>query len=116
MSIEGRGIKRRHLILYLEVFDAKDKKLLGHLVDLSTKGIKIVSKEKIEVDKNFQLQMMLPEGYFEERKLRFKGKSLWCNNASNPDFYDTGFGVSNLNTKAYDIIQKLITELGFLDK
>ena len=68
MAEEGRALNRRHLIYYfLEVNDIGSGELLGHLVDITTKGIKLVSKHPIETGKKFKLQMLLPEDYFHER-------------------------------------------------
>lgn len=41
MTEDGRTLKRRHLIFYLEVFNEDNDELLGHVVDITTKGIKL---------------------------------------------------------------------------
>ena len=110
-----RSLKRRHLIYYLEVYDQETGKLLGHLVDITTKGIKLVSKEKVEVDKNYNLKMMLPEEYFKGQFLSFSAHSLWSSNDINPDFFDTGFEVSDLDENISKIITRLINRVGFND-
>ncbi len=56
-----RRLKRRHLVYYLEVFDSKSNEFLGHLVDLTIEGIKLVSKNYIEPNKEYLLKMVLPE-------------------------------------------------------
>ena len=108
-----RTLKRRHLIYYLEIFDDDSGELLGHLVDITTRGIKLVSKKPIEVDRLYHLRMLLPEGYFKEKVLHFEGRALWSGNDVNPDFYDTGFDVPHLNKEIRKIIIKLINWLGF---
>ena len=113
MATEGRSLKRRHLIYYLEIIDRESGALLGHLVDITTKGIKLVSKKPIETGKHFKLQMLLPEDYFQERSVKFEAESLWSTNDINPDFYDTGFKLSHMDQGAFDIIVTLINQLGF---
>ncbi len=115
MADDTRNLKRRHLIFYLEVFDDATGELLGHLVDLTTKGIKLVSKEPIAAGKVFTLRMLLPEEYFEEKVLCFQATSRWSTNDVNPDFYDTGFLVENLDKAAVGTINELILALGFSD-
>ena len=113
---EGRrALKRRHLIYYLEVYDEDSDKFLGHLVDITTQGIKLVSKKPIETEKIFSLRMNLPEGYFDDKVLTFKAKSLWSGNDVNPDFFDTGFMAPNLDPKAKETITDLVNQLGFND-
>ena len=115
MDDQPRNLQRRHLIFYLEVYDDATNELLGHLVDLTTKGIKLVSKDAIPNGRTYTLRMTLPEDYFEEKILRFQATSRWCTNAVNPDFYDTGFQVEDLDRETIDIIMKLIHALGFSD-
>lgn len=115
MTGDGRTLKRRHLIYYLEVFDEETGKLLGHLVDITTRGIKLISKEPIECGRSFRMRMQLPEGYFKETDLHFEGRSVWSGNDVNPDFYDTGFDVPNLDKDVRTIIIKLVNWLGFND-
>ncbi|MDH5525245.1 MAG: PilZ domain-containing protein [Desulfobulbaceae bacterium] len=113
MADDIRALKRRHLIYYLEVYNDETNDLMGHLVDITTEGLKLVSKEKIPEKQTFKLRMSLPEGYFEQKVLRFEATSRWSFNDVNPDFYDTGFSVPNLVPKAKDIIIDLVNQLSF---
>ncbi len=115
MAYKARILKRRHLVYYLEVHDAEDGALLGHLVDITTRGMMLVSKKPIENGKKFQMQMMLPEGYFKEKMVHFDAVSCWSNNDVNPDFWDTGFKVQPLDMRARQIIMKLVNLIGFND-
>jgi hypothetical protein len=113
MSNETRALKRRHLIYYLEVFDADADALLGHLVDLTTCGIKLVSKQRIPTNRAYRLRMMMPEGDFSQKALYFEAQSLWSSNDINPDFYDTGFSAPNIEPATQNIIRELVSQLSF---
>ncbi len=110
---KSRVLARRHLIYYLEVYDIETGKQLGHLVDITTRGIKLVSKETIPLEQTFIMKLMLPTGYFKEKEIHFEAKSLWSSNAVNPDFFDTGFEVTSLSTEERQIIRKLVEQIGF---
>ena len=110
---DGRTLKRRHLIYYLEIFDEDSGELLGHLVDITTRGIKLVGKKALAINRDYRMRMTLPEGYFKENVIHFEGRALWSGNDVNPDFYDTGFEVANLAKDVRKIIIKLINWLGF---
>ncbi len=112
---EPRTLKRRHLIYYLEVHDAQSDHLLGHLVDLTTKGIKLVSREQIEIDIEFSVKMMLPEEYSQGKYVCFSAKSIWSGKDVNPDFYATGFFSPDLTDEVKDIFMQLIDKAGFND-
>ena len=115
MTDEIRSLKRRHLVYYLEVYDDDANELLGHLVDLTTNGLKLVSKQRIPTNQTYRLRMMLPEGYFSQKDLYFAAQSLWSSNDINPDFYDTGFAAPKLDPAAQEIIRDLVSQLSFND-
>lgn len=112
---ELRQLKRRHLIYYLEVFDQKTGKLLGHLVDLTVKGIKLISKEKIAPEQSFSLRMIMPEEYCPEKEVRFTANSTWCGEDVNPDFFATGFNTPDLPEETRRLFMILINQVGFND-
>ena len=115
MTDETRSLKRRHLVYYLEVYDDDANQLLGHLVDLTTSGLKLVSKQRIPTNRTYRLRMMLPEGYFSQKDLYFEAQSMWSSNDINPDFYDTGFAAPKLDPAAQNIILDLVSQISFND-
>ena len=110
-----RQLKRRHLIYYLEVFDSSNSEFLGHLVDLTVEGMKLVSKNYIEPDKKYSLKMVLPEGHTQNREVHFAATSSWCREDVNPDFYAVGFKAPNLDNETQKIFMILINQIGFND-
>jgi len=114
-GIELRSYKRRHLIYYLEVYDDESGELLGHLVDLTTGGMQLISKKEISAGKNFRLGMMLPEEYFKEGILKIEARSMWCRKDVNPDFFAVGFKAYDLDDEAAELITALISQVGFND-
>jgi hypothetical protein len=59
-----RSLKRRHLIYYLRVFDRSSGKLVGHLVDVTTQGMMLISEAPLPDEAEFELRMDLPPGLF----------------------------------------------------
>lgn len=115
MADEPRTLKRRHLVYYLEVYDDETNQLLGHLVDVTTGGLKLVSKEKIPTNRKYKLRMMLPSGYFSRKDIHFEAESKWSSNDINPDFYDTGFFAPKLEPAVQNIIHDLVSQISFND-
>ncbi len=110
---EKRKLARRHLIYYLRVFDRDTDRLLGHLIDISPQGIMIMSEEPLETNKTFTLRMDLPEDIFDKSEIEFEAESRWTKKDVNPEFYDTGFAITNLSYTDGRLIEKLIDDYGF---
>jgi len=69
---EQRRLKRQLLRYYLWVFNKKDNSLIGHVGDITTEGVMLVSKKLIEVGKIIQFRMKPSRFMYEEiQKLRF---------------------------------------------
>jgi hypothetical protein len=112
---EKRELKRRHLIYYLRVFDRNTDQLLGHLVNITSQGIMLISEEPLAVDMIFQLRMKLPSAMVEYESLDFDAKSVWNGKDSNPNFYDTGLQLIDVAADKIAIIEDLIERFGFQD-
>jgi len=110
---DKRRLRRNNLIYYLKVYNQKDGSLLGHLVDITSEGIMLVSEEPIATGVDFQLRLVLPRDIFGEGNIDFSAKSLWSKPDSNPDFQDTGFHLIDMPLEKVLLIKKLVSEYGF---
>ena len=113
--MEQRKLKRRHLIYYLRVYDTATNLLLGHVVDVTTEGLMLISEEQIIAGTIYNLKMVLPEDILQKPEIMFQVKSLWCKKDINPDFYATGLNIMKIDENDLDIIDTLIRKFGFND-
>jgi len=112
---DKRISRRRHLIYYSEVKEKGAGKLEGRLVDITTAGMMIVTEDKIEPDKLFEFEVVLPGRVGGKEKIGFKAKSRWCKKDVNPAYYATGFHIEEIDPDDRNIILGLINQYGFND-
>jgi len=110
---EQRKIKRRHLIYYLEAVDRDTGQPLGFLVDITTKGVMLMSETPIEIEKMFQMKILLKTDLSAKKYLNFDAKSKWCKKSVNSEIYDTGFELINADISDFKEIEEIIDALGF---
>ena len=113
--MQKRRLKRRHLIYYLRIYDKMSGELIGHLVNITTEGIMVISESPSRVGAEFECKMLLPAEVDGTREISFHAKSLWSRRDVNPDFYATGFQISGGDSKDFRLIKLLIDEFGFQD-
>ena len=113
MHNDNRQIKRVHLIYDLRIFDTDSKKTLGHLVDISTRGMMMISEKPVPSDRDFSLGIELPATIADSEEITFSARCLWCKKDFNPDFYLSGFQIEELNPEEVKIITALINSYGF---
>jgi len=112
---EQRSLKRRHLIYYLKIVDRDTDNLVGFLVDITTRGIMVMSEEPIEIGKVFHMKMLLQTDLSNKQFLHFDAKSKWTDKSINTDFYDTGFELIDIDSDDFKEFDRVIEALGFND-
>jgi len=110
-----RAIRRRHLIYYLRVWDSDTKKLLGHVVDITTEGLMLISDEPIELNKLFNLEIQWQGEDDKVKHICFEAESRWECKDVNASFYDTGFKILDQAAEVLTPIRDVIGEYGFND-
>ncbi len=91
-------------------------RVVGHLIDISPKGLMLLSDEPVAVNEEYRLRMRLPQEVTDNNEVIFRAVSRWCRPDDNPDFYITGFQIQDLDDEAEKTISSLIEEFGFSDQ
>lgn len=115
MGVESRIMKRRQLVYYLKLYDLETGEQVGNVVDITTRGCKIISKEPLPEGKDMALRLDLPEGLYSLESIILKGKTLWSRPDVNPSFYVTGFEVPRLGAEERKVVRQLIEQAAFND-
>ena len=114
-DINKRNMKRHYLIYYLRVFNRENGEVLGHLVDITTKGIMILRDSPIEVGMNYSLRIRWRNAAGRLQLADFEGLCRWCRPDVNPDFYDAGFAITPASSEHVEAIAALINDLAMPD-
>ncbi|MFH1094041.1 MAG: hypothetical protein V1739_07820 [Candidatus Omnitrophota bacterium] len=75
----------------------------------------LVSEDPIKTEVDFNFKMTLSAELEGSREITFDASSVWCHKDVNPDFYATGFKISNIENKDIELIKILIDSFGFRD-
>ena len=106
---------RRCLVIYLRVFDGLSNKILGHLINMSEKGVLLMSDEPVDLNEDHRLRIRLPVFVRDKHEVVLQGTSKWCRKEPGKDQYFTGFQVYDLDTSTAKIISNLIKDLGYTE-
>lgn len=113
LAKENRRLKRRHLLYYLKITDRKKNRIVGHLVDITAEGMKLMMKKPIEPGETHMLRMSLPSEIVGKKSIAIDAKGVWCGKSVNPDYYDAGFQLTNIKASTLGIIHHLIRHSEF---
>ena len=107
---ERRKIPRRHIVFYLRVFNADNNKILGHLANLTPRGMMLVSDAPVEKKQKFLLRMKLPKELAGRTEVSFEATCRWCRPDENPDFYISGFKIKSLDRDLESSLLQLVKD------
>lgn len=113
---ELRQAERWYLVYYLRVFDGIGRNILGHLVDISEKGVLLICDKPLEVNADYRLRMCLPTPMKDRDEVIFAATSRWCKSDANPGFYLVGFQIHDLDPTASELIADLIKDFSYNGK
>jgi hypothetical protein len=109
-TTENRTVERRRLVFYLRLFDQKSSDIIGHLTDISTAGLMLVSTRPIEKDRVFQVRLILPREVAGRTELQLKIKCVWCRPDPIPNFHIAGFQFVEIDLQQKKMIDALHEE------
>lgn len=110
-----RRVERRHLVFYLRVFDGMGSRVIGHIVDISSRGLMLISDNPVAINEDYRLRMRLPAEIVDKDEIVINATSRWCKQDENPDFYITGFQIHELTPDIEKYITCLIEDFSFND-
>ena len=108
-----RKLKRVQSPYYLKVEDANTNRLIGHLVNISTDGMMLISKAPVRTDTAFKLKMSLPIAAKESKEITFETISRWCMKSADSNSYDVGFQLQDISREDIKVIKKFIRDSWF---
>ena len=115
-NFEKRTLKRRHLVFYLEIYNSENNELIGHLGDITTQGLLILSPTKELSNNTLNIKIKLPNNRkYSQEFLELKIESKWSQMDVNPAHYTIGCLLISPSDKDVVLIKEIIKDLAFSD-
>jgi hypothetical protein len=112
---DKRKIKRRFLLYYMRIYDVATRQQIGNLVDITQRGIMVVSEKPIPEGQTTRLRMELTDEVASKPFMEFSVVSKWCEPDITPNMYNTGFEIQDLSAEDAEIINRINEQFGFRD-
>jgi hypothetical protein len=93
---------------YFDVVDCNTEQSIGHLVDLTMDGMRVISKSPIPHDTTYDFRIDLPEKVKGNEKILVKAHCVWSDKDTNPDYFNAGFRILSITPPYVEIIEMLI--------
>ena len=110
--MEAREQERHFIGMELPLFDAQSGTLVGHLADLSGKGLMLIGDACPTKDIEYDLKMVLPRQGGEE-KVFLMTQCRWVRMGEVDDTYESGFLVSDTSPELETQLRNIAQEFDF---
>lgn len=110
---EQRAFQRCYLASTMEVYDDEREELIGHLVDVTSHGFKVVGPQPVARSQRFRVCLKMPPPGPNEWELRCEAWSCWSRPEVDSDYYGTGFVLGHMDDHTLDLVLGLVNLFEF---
>lgn len=109
---EQRRAVRYQISFYLRIFNKTTNEAIGHVVDMSATGMKILADRPVAVDTEYTLFVDLKTATNFKPEVMFSARCVWVREDPMSGAYNCGFHLVNVTEEQQDIINRLIEQFG----
>jgi len=111
-----RTAERKRASHFFGVYHRKTDKYIGKLVDMSTRGMKVLSKKPIQTHTIYEFRIELPKAVAGYNEIYFDAQCVWSAGSSEEnEQYDSGFQITGIDFDQIEAIQYLLSDDLFTD-
>jgi len=114
---ERRKLERRSISYYMRIIDAGANQMIGHLADITVKGLKMDSQKPLPVEKKYRLRLNTTADVADKDFIEFAAQTRWCQiDPLEPGLYDIGFEIVKIAPHDAEIVQRIVDKYGAREK
>ena len=113
---ETRKLERMHVLSYVKVCVQKTAESVGHLVDITTQGLRVASPRALLPDSMIELRIDLPDDREQPRRVCFDAEVIWSRPSREFDCWDVGLRLIDLSDDDSSQIEQFIQTAAYRDR
>ena len=110
--VNKRRDERHQISFFLRILDKDTDDAMGHVVDISASGMRVLADRPVSKDRDYTLAIDLAKDINFEQEVIFTAKCVWIEQDLSSGAYNCGFQLQNVTEKDQIIILKLIEQFG----
>jgi hypothetical protein len=107
---ERRKTGRKYLLYYARIFDPSTRHQIGNLVDITPRGVMVLSPEPFTVGVTYRLRLELSDDVSDHPHM-----DITVLADIEPRLFNTGFEIVDAGKEEGKVIQRIINNYGFRD-
>lgn len=115
MAVIVRDTVRREATDPLIVYDMETDLPAGQVINMSFRGLRLMSEFEVEVYKVYYFRMPLTQTVNGINEIFFDAECRWCRQNQDTSWYDSGYNIRKASAEDAEVI-KLLTKKWMMDK
>ncbi len=111
-----RSTNRSRVISFVKVIADASKTECGRVIDISSKGMRVRSKNPFRTDRPFHFSMLIPNVNFREKVIKFDASIVWSRESAIDGYYEAGLHIESVTSKGKSIIEQFIKDSTHRDR
>jgi hypothetical protein len=99
---------RRHATETLLVYDLATDSPIGRIIDMSARGMKLISEKQVIVNRMYYCRIPLTSSIDGCKEIMLDAECRWCNISPDTGWFESGYQLRFPVPKYADITQKII--------
>jgi hypothetical protein len=108
---DGRKYIRRQSNDYLLVTDKGTGTMLGRIVDMSPKGIMLMSLNPLTPELSYKLTIKLPPGAFDTDIVELDARCRWSKLEKSSEMWKNGLEIDEISDAGRSVLQQIVLRL-----
>ena len=97
----------------MRVLDDETEETVGHLVEVSVKGMRLETIAPLPLGQEYNLHMELTPEISDKLFMFFSARTIWCKiDNIQPNLYQVGFEITKISEHDHEIYQRLLELYG----
>jgi hypothetical protein len=110
--IERRRADRLNLPYVLSAFDQRTLRLVGHVLDIDTLGMRVIGERPLDRDRDLSLWLQVPGWCSDDQgAVLLDVQSRWSHVDDHGGWCETGFRITDMTPEAAEGIANLLADL-----
>ena len=110
---ERRRQRRQPVSYYMQISDGRTQEIMGHLLDITPRGMMIDSKVPLPAGRTYHLRVETTADISDTSFIEFIARGIWCRpDTMEPYLYDIGLEIMNITPHDAGVIRRIMASYG----
>ena len=111
-----RLTNRSRVISFVKIISDSSKTECGRVIDISSKGMRVRSKNPFRTERPFHFSMLVPNVNYREKVIKFDASIVWSRESAIDGYYEAGLQIESVTPNDRSIIEQFINDSTHRDR